>query len=80
MSVSKIFNLTRNLTLFPRSISSFFKNSQNNHENEFRASNFGKSRRYSTEENEGFLKSLKNYSKRVKFYDRSEPEEELTAR
>lgn len=80
MSVSRIFNFTRNLSNFPRAISSLFKSSRNNGENVEKFTNFKQKRRFSTNEAEGLFPSLKTFSKRVLFYDRSEPEDEINSR
>jgi hypothetical protein len=73
MSVGKILSFTRRLSTFPRSITSFFDSSRNNGE---KNPNFLQ-RNFSSEESENLLSSLKSFSKRVRFYDRSEQEAEI---
>lgn len=76
MSVGKIFNFTRRLTSFPRTITSFFDLARKDGETYTQSPNFAQ-RNFSSDESSGLFPSLKSYSKRVRFYDRSEPEEGL---
>ena len=81
MSVSKIINYTRSFSFIPRAISSYFNSQQSNGENNLAKNpNYAQRCRYSTKETEGLFPSLKTLSKRVRFYDRSEPEEEMNSR
>lgn len=81
MSVSKIFNYTRSFSSIPRTIASYFNSQRSNGDNNIAKNpNYAQRCRYSTNETEGLLPSLKTLSKRVRFYDRSEPEEEMSSR
>lgn len=79
MSVGKFINFTRSLARFPQSITSLFNLSGNNGENIAKNSNLTQRNfSFDAENTENLLPSLKSYSKRVRFYDRSEAEKETT--
>lgn len=78
MSVGKIFNFTRRFATIPRSITSFFDLSRNYGVKSTGHVNFPQ-RNLSSDESETLLSSLKSFSKRARFYDRSEPEEEMNS-
>lgn len=81
MSLNKVFNLTRrSLTQFPQLITSYFNNSRNYEDNNAKLPSYGNERKYSKKAGEGIFPSFKAFSKRISFYDRSEPEEEVNIR
>lgn len=81
MSVSKIINYTRSFSYIPRTIASYFNSQRSNGDNNVEKNpNYAQRCHYSTNETEGLFPALKNFSKRVQFYDRSEPEEEMSLR